>query len=137
VSGCTEPLPEQHVWSLDGLPVASVARTVVDLAREATFLEAVTAADAALYRGLARKAELREVAVFCAGWTGMRKAQRALAFADPKAESPCESLARVVLHGGGIPPPDSQVLIGDEWFWYARVDFAWPASAPCWRPTAC
>jgi very-short-patch-repair endonuclease len=50
-----------------------------------------------------------------------------LAFADPKAESPCELLARVVLHRGGLPAPQTQVLIGDEWFWYARVDFAWPA----------
>ena len=40
-----------------------------------------------------------------------------LALADPRAESPLESLARLVLHDDGFPPPDLQRHFGPD-----RVD---------------
>jgi very-short-patch-repair endonuclease len=45
-------------------------------------------------------------------------------FADGGAESPLESLARIVFRDGGLPPPELQVEIRDAEF-IGRVDFLW------------
>ena len=45
-------------------------------------------------------------------------------FADGRAESPLESLARIVFRDCGLPPPELQVEISDSEF-IGRVDFLW------------
>jgi Protein of unknown function (DUF559)/Transcriptional regulator, AbiEi antitoxin len=119
-----ESLPEDHVTRRFGLPVTTAPRTVVDLARTAPFAEAVVAADSALYRGLVSPLELRTVAGEC-GSRGSARAARVVEFATGLAESPLESLARVVFDDQGIPPPELQVsIVGDSGF-IGRVDFYW------------
>ncbi len=55
---------------------------------------------------------------------GCRQAAEAVEFADGLAESPLESIARVVFRDGKLPPPSLQVRIGDPEF-IGRVDFLW------------
>ena len=117
-------LPEDHVTRRFGLPVTTVARTVVDLARTATFSEAVVAADSALFRGLVSPLELRIVAGEC-GSLGSARAARVVEFATGLAESPLESLARVVIDDQGLPPPELQVSIACDSGFIGRVDFYW------------
>src|SRR5215469_12085715 len=50
-------VPDEHVTKLYGLPATTAARTVVDIARMATFIEGVVVADSALYERHASKAE--------------------------------------------------------------------------------
>jgi len=119
-----ECLPEGHVTRRFGLPVTTAARTVVDLARTATFAEAVVAADSALYRGLVSPLELRVVVGEC-GSRGSARAARVVEFAAGLAESPLESLARVVFDDQGIPPPELQVSIADDRGFIGRGDFCW------------
>lgn len=45
-----------------------------------------------------------------------------VAFADPRAESPLESISRVAFHEYGLPRPILQAVIGG----YERADFLWP-----------
>jgi hypothetical protein len=84
-------LPIGHVTNPGALRSTTVARTLADLGRRADFADAVSAADAALSRGLVTKAELREVLSYQAGWPGVSSAESLIEFADGRAESPLEA----------------------------------------------
>jgi len=119
------PMPAAHVTSRSGVPVTTVARTVVDLARTLTFAEGVVAADSALFRGLAVPVELWAAAGERRHQWGGVKAQRVVKFADASAESPLESLARVLFDEAQLPPPDLQAPIYDGDLFIGRADFLW------------
>ncbi|SMG08855.1 Transcriptional regulator, AbiEi antitoxin, Type IV TA system [Agreia pratensis] len=113
---------------IDGMLVTSVARTVLDLAADATFMSAVTAADFALcHKRETRieKAELAEIWENRLPFRGHVRARRVLDFATHLAESPLESGSRVNMHLLGFPAPELQV----EWRDYRGLigysDFFW------------
>lgn len=116
-------LPADHVAGRFGVPVTTAARTVVDLARAGTLMDAVVVADSALRRSLTTKTELRQVLEFCERWPGLAQARRAVDFASVLAESVLESCARVVFREHGLPGPALQVAIGSEPG--CRADFCW------------
>jgi hypothetical protein len=119
------PVPPDHAGCALGLPATSLARTVVDLARELPRADAVVAADAALRAGC-RRADLEAVLRDCWTWRGIDGAGWVVGFADRRAESPLESLSRVVFAAGGLPAADLQVRLGDDWL-LGVVDFYWRA----------
>jgi Protein of unknown function (DUF559)/Transcriptional regulator, AbiEi antitoxin len=125
----TAALPEAHIRYRDGIPVTSVARTVVDLARTLPFRSGVVVADSALHGFHVGKAELESVARDCARWPGIARARRVIAFSDVLAESPFESIARVAFRDGGLPPPMLQVWIMAPDRPIGRVDFLWDQHA--------
>jgi hypothetical protein len=108
-----------------GAPVTSAARTVVDLARTATFREGVVVADSALHREQTTKPELCAVIGACERWPGISQARKVVEFSDSRSESAFESIARVVFAQGGLPPPELQVRVGADGRVIARVDFLW------------
>jgi len=122
-------LPEAHIRYRDGIPVTSVARTVVDLARTLPFRSGVVVADSALHGYQVGKGELEAVLRDCARWPGLVKARRVVAFSDWLAESPFESIARVAFADGGLPPPMLQVWIMGSRDPIGRVDFLWDKHA--------
>lgn len=122
---------------LFGLPVTSLARTVVDIAATSPFPAAVAAADAALH-SVARGAHAEQtLAAFHAELNGeldelgtgpgSARARRVVDFADERADRPGESLSRVTMHLVGAPPPELQYRVvgvsGRTW----HTDFGWPA----------
>jgi hypothetical protein len=119
-------LPDEHVTTMYGVPATTAARTVVDIARAATFMEAVVAADSALYERHTSKTELRRVLLRCDRWPGISRARQVVEFANGLAESAFESCARVVFREQGLPAPELQVHIsGRDRTVIARVDFFW------------
>jgi hypothetical protein len=119
-------VPGQQVTKRYGVPVTTAARTVVDIARTAAFMEGVVVADAALYERHASDSELRRVLRDCERWPGTSRARQVIDFADGLAESVLESCARVFFHEQGLPPPELQVHItGRDRTMIARVDFFW------------
>jgi hypothetical protein len=120
----TAPLDPGDVVVVDGVPVTSAARAVVDIARTAAFESAVAVADAALRLGARRverpAAGLRDPGVTrpeldaalwqATGWPGVPDARRVVAFADARAESVGESRSRVAIALAGLPPPQLQGL---------------------------
>lgn len=104
-----------------GVRLTTPARTVLDIARSESFRSAVVAADAAL-RCCCTKDELLAALGRCRCWPGTRQASRVIAFADPRAESPLESISRVAFDEYGLPAPILQAIIGG----YERADFLWP-----------
>jgi predicted transcriptional regulator of viral defense system len=119
-------VPDEHVTTLYGIPATTAARTVIDIARTAAFMEGVVVADSALYERHASKTELRRVLLRCDRWPGISRARQVVEFADGLAESAFESCARVVFHEQGLPSPELQVHIsGRDRTVIARVDFFW------------
>lgn len=111
---------------VNGHRVTGAARTIVDLARQATFEQAVVAADSALRRGLVSADGLKDAVRRAARRPGVATAQRVVRFADAGAESAGESVSRVMLHEQAVPPPTLQIVIrgvrGDA---FAKCDFGW------------
>ncbi len=85
----------------------------------------VIVADAALRAG-ANPDLLSQQLARATHWKGYRQADRALSFADARAESPAESLSRVQMDRLGISAPQLQFPITREGHTEAIVDFAWP-----------
>ena len=107
-------LPRDHLTARAGVPITSVARTVVDPARSLPFTAAVVAADSALRTKQVTKPELYAVLTACERWPGIRRARRVVAFSDGRSESVFESIARVAFDEQGLPAPDLQVWVGGE-----------------------
>ena len=118
------PLAKDEVTLIDGIPVTSLARTVADLARTASFEWAVIAADAALHAGLDPQT-LAEQLERHPRRRGLTKGRAVLAFADARSESPCESLSRVQFARMDLPMPTLQHTIRDGNRILARCDFWW------------
>ncbi|WP_165555487.1 hypothetical protein [Kribbella pittospori] len=109
-----------------GLPVTSVARTVVDLARELPLREAIVSVDHALAIGTTR-AELEAVVERQHRWPGIGRARASIGFGDPRSESALESIVRAAFATAGLPAPILQAQFFDGVVWMPeRVDFWWP-----------
>jgi very-short-patch-repair endonuclease len=116
--------PESTTWW--GIPVTSVARTIVDRARHDR-RDGLMAADAALHENAVRTDEIDAALRRSTGWPGIRRARAVLALASPEAESALESLVRLALHDSGFPAPELQVVIRTAGRRQGyRVDFVWP-----------
>lgn len=122
------PLNAGDVVEVGGVPVTSVARTVVDVARALPFEQAVVIADGALYRQLVTPSDL-DLEMQCAlRRPGGPAARRVLEFSDGRSESPGESRSRVALQWAGLPVPLLQWEVRSRHgHQLGRVDFGWPA----------
>lgn len=109
-----------------GRLVTAPAWTAVEVARTRRRPRVLATLDAALRSGTCTRAELEAAVAEQKGRRGIVAVRHLLPFADPRAESPMESEARLVFHDGGLPEPKLQYEIvdrvGDLW----RADFAWP-----------
>ncbi|WP_341254738.1 hypothetical protein [uncultured Dietzia sp.] len=96
------------VTEVDGIPVTTPARTIVDVARSSPFTGAVCAADEALRRKLCSPGDLAFELEAAAGRVGVARARAVVAFADPGAQSVLESVSRVTISRAGLPMPQLQ-----------------------------
>jgi hypothetical protein len=119
------PLRSQDLAEIDAVPVTSLARTVLDLARSLPMDQAVAAGDRALAIGL-DAGELQRGLQAMEFWPGVRRARRTVEFLDGRSESPGESVSRVKFAEEGVPRPDLQhEILGPDGRIVARVDFLW------------
>ena len=118
-------IPSAQITARYGVPVTSVPRTVVDIARSSSFRAGVVTADSALRLKLTTKDELRAVLASCRQWPGVTRAADVVEFADRLSESALESICRVAFRELGLPPPELQVRVGGEHGEIGRADFFW------------
>ena len=121
----TVALPAHQLTISYGVPVTSVARTVIDLARTIPFRSGVVVADSALHSGKTSADQLDAVISACGQWPGIQRARRVVAFSDARSESPFESISRVAFRDGGLPDPELQVWVGGDIGRVGRADFLW------------
>lgn len=123
----------EDIVDLGPLLVTSVARTVLDLAATARFIEAVVIADRSLLIDrLSRRPPLTtrsalEAARDRARWMRAHaRTSAVLGFAVSESESPLESVSRVNLRVAGFPRPSLQVPHYDAAGFIGVPDFYWP-----------
>ncbi len=110
----------------EGIRRTSLARTVIDVAREAGVEQAVVIADAAFERGLLNPAALLPALSRLPGGPGLPAAARAVALARYGAQSPLESVSRLRLERAGLPEATRQeTLLRVDGRFLGRVDFYW------------
>jgi very-short-patch-repair endonuclease len=118
-------LPEHHVTSHDGIPVTTLARTVVDMAATEHPGRVEVTAHAAVRAGMAW--ELLAATAEEIGGRGVRGigVVRRLVEGNigrPALESGLEVRFLSILRAAGLPEPRRQVNLGGE-AWAGRVDF--------------
>ncbi len=96
-----------------GLRCTSAVRTVADLGRRLPLIEGVVVVDEASRRGLLDLAQLDAFVAAHPGARGLRRLRRAIALAEPRAESQMETRLRLVLVLAGLPRPEAQVSLVD------------------------
>lgn len=117
-------LPPRDRVVLDGIPVTSLERTVVDCARSLRAPSALVVADSALRLG-ADPRLLGQIVDESAGKRGVVQARRILTLADARSESPGETLLRWIALDAGLPSLTPQMVVG-TWRGEFRLDLAWP-----------
>jgi hypothetical protein len=121
----TADVPDEQVTRRFRVLCTTAARTVIDLARSATFTAGVVVADSALQKKKTTRAELESVLAHCNRWPGIVNARRVVEFSDGRSESVLESVARAAMHEHGLEPPELQVWVGADGVRIGRVDFLW------------
>lgn len=119
-------LPRSHVRRARGYRCTTAVRTALDLARHEPLDEAVPAIDVLLHRGLLLQEELEQAAAALPRGRGSRRAPRAVALADGRAESPPESRLRLLLVAAGLPAVPQYRVLGPDGSFLARVDLGYP-----------
>lgn len=111
---------------VDGRRATAPAWTAVEVARSLRRPRALATLDAALRSGTCRLPDLWRAAIEQKGRRGIVAVRDVLPLADPRAESPMESEARLAMLDGGLPVPELQFEIMDGNGDLRRLDFAWP-----------
>lgn len=115
-------LPPTDRSSVGGVPVTTLARTAIDVARSEPVRDGLVVADAVLRRLIPRE-ELLAVAQAHRSWPGGPRAVRVAGFADGRAETPLETLTRLAYHQQRLPAPECQVEVWRGGRFVALVDF--------------
>jgi len=111
---------------VDGRRVTSPAWTAVEVARSLQRPRSLATLDAALRSGKCSRADIWRAAIEQAGRRGIVEVRNLIALADPRAESPMESEARLAMIDGNLPTPKLQYELIDGNGDLRRLDFAWP-----------
>ena len=122
----TDALAAGETLSVDGMRVTTAARTAFDLGRRLPVTEAVQRVDALMNATGLAAGEIERVMDAHPRVRGRKTLRRALALVDGGAESPYETLTRLILVRAGLPAPPTQVpVIDGHGFVVAYVDMGW------------
>lgn len=119
----TRPFGEHEVTMVGGLRTTSLERTAADCSMMLNYRQALIVMDHALRLG-ADQGILKAMADSLDGRRGIRTFRRVLETADPRSESPGETLARDLMLRLRIKPPEPQVEVVSRTGRH-RLDFAW------------
>ncbi|OBB81959.1 hypothetical protein A5760_13430 [Mycobacterium colombiense] len=115
-----------EVELLGGVDVTSPARTALDLACWYSSTTAVAAIDALLRATDLKVADAELLAARYRGRRGLERARVNLGLVDAGAQSPKETWLRLVLIRGGLPRPQTQIPVVDEFgSAFAYLDMGW------------
>ncbi|MBV8965730.1 MAG: DUF559 domain-containing protein [Mycobacteriaceae bacterium] len=115
-----------EIVSVDGIAVTSPARTAFDIGRRSAPWVAVPQLDALANATDVKNLDVEAVAARHPRVRGARRLREVLALVDGGAESPPESRTRLVLLESGLPRPQTQLRVVNEYGdFVARLDMGW------------
>jgi very-short-patch-repair endonuclease len=119
-------IEEDEVVLIDGIPVTTPARTALDLACWYPTDEAVPAIDALMRAADLKVTDVEMLAQRYPARRGIRRARNALRLADAGAQSPKETWLRLLLIRAGLPRPQTQIPVSDDFGdLIAYLDMGW------------
>jgi hypothetical protein len=130
------PTPGVQVWEerietdeiavVDTMRVTTPARTAFDLARRYPTDVAVAAIDALTQATEVKLADIEPLVDRYKGRRGIKAARATLGRVDGGAQSPKETWLRLLLLSAGLPRPQTQIAVRNEWGWpEAYLDMGW------------
>lgn len=115
-----------EIVTVDGVPVTSPARTVLDLGCWYPTTSAVAAIDSLARVSEFKAADVEVLAHRYPGRRGIARARLAVTLFDAGAQSPKETWLRLVLVQAGLPRPQTQIAVHDEFGnAIAYLDMGW------------
>jgi hypothetical protein len=121
-----DKLAASEICVVDGMPTSTPARAGYDIGRRADLTPAVIRRDAlARATGVCRK-DVDTVLARHRGARGVVQLREALDLMDAGAESPQETRTRLLLVRRGLPTPQTQIAVFDDFgYRFARIDMGW------------
>jgi len=113
-----------EVLEVDGIPATCPARTAFDIGRRTTSrLQAVQRLDALTNATDVKLDDVERVMADHCGARGLVRLRQVLSLVDGGAESPQETRTRLVLVDAGLPKPQTQIRLFDDYGdFVARID---------------
>jgi hypothetical protein len=123
----TDPLATDETLTVDGVSVTTAARTAFDIGRHTrSRLRAVQRLDALVNVTDVKLTDIEAVMAAHPRARGMPRLRRILPLVDGGAESPQETLTRLVLIDAGLPRPRTQIKVYDGYGGFvARIDMGY------------
>ncbi len=122
----SDTLDDGETCVRDGIRVTTPARTAFDLGRRKGLTKAVIRLDALMHATEVKPADVELLTERHRGVRGLVQLRRVLLMTDGGAESPYETRTRLVLVGGGLPRPQTQIEVPNDWgAVMARIDMGW------------
>ncbi|MGO9925838.1 MAG: DUF559 domain-containing protein [Mycobacterium sp.] len=122
----SDTLDEDETCMRDGIRLTTPARTAFDLGRRKGLTAAVIRLDALARASEVKVADVELVAERHRGARGLVQLRQALPLVDAGAESPYETRTRLVLISSGLPRPQTQIELVNDWgAVIARIDMGW------------
>ncbi|MDA4107840.1 hypothetical protein [Mycolicibacterium holsaticum] len=110
-----------------GMAVTTPARTAFDVGRRLALQDGAQRVDALMNATDVKVDDIAAVAQRHPGVRGLKALRQTLEYVDSGAESPYESLTRLLLVQAGFPRPQTQIPVFDEYGrLLARIDMGWP-----------
>jgi very-short-patch-repair endonuclease len=125
ITGHRLHLDDGDVIEFRGLRITSASRTWCDLSAELPLLDLVAAGDFIIHwrSPLASRFDLATTVARSSGRRGIGVARQALELLDERAESPPESMLRVIMRRVGLSPRINQVTVDTQSGTELRPDF--------------
>ncbi|NUT35344.1 MAG: DUF559 domain-containing protein [Hamadaea sp.] len=120
------PLAPKDITTVLGLAVSTPERTAFDIARLLPRTEAAVHLDTMLKKRKVRLDRLTSYVADHPGWPGRPRADEVLTLVEPLAESPMETLLRLLIVDAGLPRPVAQYAVMRGKRFVARLDYAYP-----------
>lgn len=123
----SDTLARSETLTVDGISVTAPARTAFDIGRRTTVRShAVQRLDALLNATGIKIEDVEAVAAQHFGARGMRTLRRVLPLVDGGAESPQETWTRLTLIDAGLPKPQTQIRVYNDYGdFVARIDMGY------------
>jgi hypothetical protein len=122
----TDHLAGGETQLINGMSVTTAARTAFDIGRRLDLESGVQRIDALMNATDIKVNDVEAVAACHPGVRGLRQIRETLKLVDGGAESPYESLTRLLLVQAGFPRPQTQIPVLDEYgYLFARIDMGW------------
>ena len=119
-------IEDDEIVVVAGVPVTTPARTALDFGCWYPTMTAVAAIDALARARNIEPADIAQLAARYPGRRGLVRARQAIDLFDSGAQSPKESWLRVVLIQAGLPRPQTQIPVRDEFGnQFAFLDMGW------------